>query len=136
MNPATIRQEIADRLKTIDGLAAFGYAQTGVSPPFAWLLPEQVTYHETYAGGGAAGGWTMTGDLIVAAGKPDDRSTEARLDVYVATTGDASILAVLESGTYTAFDEITVTQAKWEVGQFAEAIFRFARFPVEIIGRE
>lgn len=130
MNPADIRAEIATRLKTIIP-RSFAYSDSTVPPPFAWLLTDEVDNHLTY---GAVGDWTLHANVLVAVGKPDDRSSEAALDAYVATEGDSSVLVTLEGGTYTAFDFIKVTGAKWGVGEFNDVKLRFASFTVEITG--
>lgn len=103
--------EVASRLDTIDGLRVFAYPQGQVRPPAAIVsYPEDVEFDVTYVRGLDR----IILPVVVLLGRPNDRGTRDRMSAYAAGSGPASIKAVLESGTYTAFDLIVVTGAQFD----------------------
>jgi hypothetical protein len=126
-----VMQAIADRLDTIDGLRCFGYPQPAVTPPAAIVsYPEKIAFDQTYVRGKDR----ITLPLVVVVGKAHDRSTRDRVGVYCDGSGTSSVKAVLESGTYTAFDEVVVTDAEFDVVDIAGTDYLAALFNLDIVG--
>jgi hypothetical protein len=95
-----------------------------------------VTYPEelTFDAGYDRGADTMTLPVIVAVGKVHDRNTRNLVDAYCAGSGASSIKAVIESGTYTAFDSVRVTGAEFDIVTIGSADYLAAVFDLDIIG--
>ena len=71
---------------------------------------------------------------MIVVGRPTDRRTRDLLAAYVAGTGARSIKAVLESGTYTAFQTVRVASADFDVVSIAATDYLAAMFSIEITG--
>jgi hypothetical protein len=122
---------IANRLDSIDGLRVFAYPPDSVVPPAAIVTyPDDITYDATYARGMDR----MTVPVVVAVGRVTDRSTRDRLGAYVDSAGAQSIKAVIESGTYSAFDTVRVMSAEFDVYTIAGTDYMAAIFDLDIAG--
>lgn len=131
MNLADVMQAVSDRLDTIDGLRCFAYPPATVSPPAAIVsYPHAYTYDETYGRGMDR----MTLPVVVVVGKVSDRSARNQLGAYVDGSGAASVKAVLESGTYTAFDSVRVESVEFDVVPIAAIDYMAALFTLDIAG--
>lgn len=130
MNYETVCEQIETQLATITGLRV-GNVAAGTPPPFAILdWPDEIRFDETYGRGADS----MTVPLAVAVGRPAERTTRSRLAVYCNGTGSESIKAVLEAGTYTAFDSIRVTDVKFATWSEGGIDYATAVFGLEIMG--
>ncbi|GIH07497.1 hypothetical protein Rhe02_55640 [Rhizocola hellebori] len=110
MDLASVMDELAVRLRSISGLQVFEWPVSPVTPPAALLTyPDSIDFDETYGRGMDR---MRALPLVVIGGKPTTIDARNMLSALTAGSGERSIKAVLESGTYTAFDEIRV--AKWE----------------------
>jgi hypothetical protein len=122
---------ISTRLDTIAGLRCFPYPPDSITPPAAIVTyPEELTFDAGYDRGAD----TMTLPVIVAVGKVHDRNTRNLVDAYCAGSGASSIKAVIESGTYTAFDSVRVTGAEFDIVTIGSADYLAAVFDLDIIG--
>ena len=131
MNLADVMDEIAERLKVIDGLRTFGWPPGTIVPPAAIVyFPDEYTYDETYGRGMDR----MTLPVTVAVSKADLRSARDRLAQYVDGSGDSSFKAVLESGTYTAFDAVRVMGAEIGEATIGGTEYYGATFDLDIVG--
>jgi hypothetical protein len=133
MDLNAVMDEIGERLGGIDELNVFDYPAPTVMPPAAILsYPDGIDYDETYRRG-----MDRIRDLplIVIDGKANEREARKRIAAYVAGTGDRSVKAVLESGTYTSFDVIRVTAADFDVIKIGSVDYIAALFTLDIAGQ-
>jgi hypothetical protein len=123
--------QVSTQLDTITGLRCFAYPPDSITPPAAIVAyPEELLFDATYDRGAD----TMTLPLIVAVGKVHDRNTRNLVDAYCAGSGASSIKAVVEAGTYTAFDTVRVTRAEFDVVTIGSGDYLAAVFDLDIIG--
>jgi hypothetical protein len=123
--------QVTTRLDTIAGLRCFGYPPDSITPPAAIVTyPEEITFDSTYGRGAD----TVTLPVIVAVGKVHDRATRNLVDAYLAGSGAASIKAVIEAGTYTAFDSVRVIRAEFDIVTIGSGDYLAAVFDLDIIG--
>lgn len=131
MNLADVMDEVAARLGTIDGLRTFAYPPDRVTPPAAIVTyPTELNFDTAYARGMDR----LTLPVIVLVGKVSDRTARNHIAAYVNGSGASSVKAVLESGTYTAFDTIRVTGAEFDVIQIAGVDHLAASLDLDITG--
>lgn len=134
MNLDDVMDAVADRLRTIASLAGertFAYPPDKVSPPAAVVsYPDEIDPHGTYNRGLAK----MSLPVVVVVGKATVRTARDRLAAYCAASGASSVIAVLESGTYTAFDVVTVTKISFDVVTIAGTDYVAALFDLDIQG--
>lgn len=98
---------IESRLKSIAGLRVYPWASAKPSPPAALIsLPDRIVPRGASRGLDRIEGLTV----IVVAGRPTDRGTPSTLSPFISSSGPKSITAVVESGTYAAFDVAEVKQ--------------------------
>lgn len=127
-----VMQEIADRLDTIADLRVFGHPpDKPPSPPAA-----VVTYPGTltFDGGYARGMDRMDPSVVALVGKVSDRTARDRIAQYAAGSGTASFKAVLESGTYTTFDSLRVTEIAFDIIGIGAVEYLSATFTLDIVG--
>lgn len=131
MNLANVMQAVSDRLGTIAGLRCFGYPPGSVTPPAAVVsYPESIKFDETYGRGMDR----MTLPVVLVVGKVSDRTARDRLGAYCDGSGASSIKAVLESGTYAAFDTVRVTGVEFDTVSIAATEYVAALFDLDIAG--
>lgn len=131
MNLADVMQQIADQADTIVGLQCFPYPPDKIVPPtFEVGLPEPISFDEEYDEGSDS----MTFPVAVWVGRKQDRSSVANLAPYVSTSGDKSIKAVLESGTYTAMETLHIRTIEFVIAPIAGVDYLGAQFTVEVTG--
>lgn len=93
MNPTSVRTGLAARLDTITGLRCFDYVPDSLSPPAAVVEPIEVVYDEAMARGLDF----YRCYILVIVGRMSDRSSQDRLDAYVAGSGASSVKAAIEA---------------------------------------
>lgn len=131
MNIVDVMQQISDRAGTIADLNCFPYPPDKLHPPaFEVNFPEPIDWDETYGGGKAK--ITLTANLLM--GRQQDRSAWKNIGLYVGPSGAKSIKAVLESGTYTAFDTLLAKRIEFAIFPVAENRFLGAEFTLQITG--
>lgn len=131
MNLATVMQELANRLDTITGLRVHAHPPDKITPPAAVVTyPDTYTYDQTYARGMDR----LELPVVVLVGKVSARASRDDLARFCAGSGAASVKAVLESGTYTAFHTVRVTQAVFDVVSIGAVEYLAATFTVDITG--
>ena len=127
-----VMDELATQLGTISGLRVFGFPPDSVVPPAAIVTyPEQIDYDATYGRGADE----MVLPLMVVVGKMSDRATRDLLSVYCDGSGDSSVKAVLEDGTYTSFDSIRVASVAFDVVTIGGTGYLNAEFTLQIMGQ-
>lgn len=130
MDLADVMDAISARLDTIDGLRVFLPGQK-ISPPAAVVLfPETLTFDETYGRGMDR----LSLPVSLAVGRVSDRSARKQLAAYCDGAGPSSVKAVLESGTYTAFDEVRVESIDFDYVTHEGSVLAEALFTLDIAG--
>jgi hypothetical protein len=131
MDLGDVMDEVADELDTIAGLRCFAYPPDSITPPAAIVsYPEDLAFDATYDRGAD----TVLLPVIVAVGKVHDRGTRDLVAAYCVGSGASSIKAVLEAGTYTAFDSVRVARAEFDVVRIGGTDYLAALFDLDIIG--
>lgn len=133
MNLGAVMQAVADRLDTITGLRVYAYPPDTVQPPAAVVTyPGTYTYDATYGRG-----MDRIEDLgvVVLVGNVSDRASRDKIAQWANGSGATSIKAVLESGTYSAFDTIRVTRAVFDIISVAGVEHLAATFTLDIAGQ-
>jgi hypothetical protein len=93
MTPNGVRAGLGTALDTITGLRAFDYVPDSLSPPAAVVEPLEIDYDEAMRRGLDV----YRAYILVIVGRMSDRSSQDRLDAYVAGSGASSVKAALES---------------------------------------
>jgi hypothetical protein len=133
MNLGDVMDAVGDRLDTIEDLRVFAHPPPKIYPPAAWVAyPEGYVYDATYGRG--MDRITNLG-VVVVVGKVSDRSARDRISAYADGSGARSVKAVLESGTYTAFDTIRVVDVTFDVLTVAADDYLGALFTLDIAGQ-
>jgi hypothetical protein len=131
MDLDAVMDQIASRVDTIAGLRAFAFVPDKITPPSAVVaFPERVRFDETYKRGYDR----VSLPIFVLVGRLTDRSARELLIAYCAGSGAKSIKAVVESGTYTAFDDLRVEGIDFNTYQAAGTEFVGAKFMLDIAG--
>ena len=100
-------------------------------PPAAMVVPESITYDETYGRGMDR----MTLVLIVVVGKVVEQSSHERLDAYVdGTDTTPSIKDALEQWEYTSFDTLRVVSEDDDTYTVAGVDYLAGLFTLDIAG--
>jgi hypothetical protein len=131
MNIADAMDEIGTALGAIDELRVFPYNADRVTPPAAIVgWPDPLVYDITYARG--ADKFTLPLYLVVA--RLDARNTRNRLAKYLDGSGDFSVKAAVEAGTYTVFDSVRVAEAALDSYMIGGTEYLGAEFSLDIVG--
>ena len=93
MTPTGVRTGLAAALDTIAGLRCFDYVPDSLAPPAAVVEPIEINYDEAMARG--LDFYRCYALVIV--GRMSDRSSQDRLDAYVAGSGVSSVKAAIEN---------------------------------------
>ena len=126
-----VMDAISTRLDSIGGLRLF-FPGEAISPPAAVVLyPETVTFDATYVRGMDR----MSLPVSVVVGKVSDRSALKQLSEYCNGSGAKSVKAVLESGTYDAFDTVRVESIDFDYVTHGGALLVEAMFTLDIAGQ-
>lgn len=93
MTPNGVRAGLGTALDTITGLRVFDYVPDSLSPPAAVVEPLEVDYDEAMRRGLDF----YRAFILIIVGRMSDRSSQDRLDAYVAGSGASSVKAALEA---------------------------------------
>ncbi|GAA5119125.1 hypothetical protein [Haloechinothrix salitolerans] len=127
-----VMDEVGAQLDTITGLRVWDYPPNKITPPAAIVAyPDSIGFDETYGRGSDR----ITLPVLVVVGKVSDRASRKDLAVYCDGAGTSSIKAVLEAGSYTAFDTIRVTSIDFDVVTISGVDYAAALFDVDIFGQ-
>lgn len=132
MDLGNVMQAVADRIATIAGLHVYAYPPDTVQPPAAIVTyPGTLTFDETYGRG-----MDRIEDLgvVLLVGKVSDRASRDLITKWVKGSGAASVKAVIESGTYTAFDTVRVVKAEFDIIAVAGVEHLAATLTLDIAG--
>jgi len=131
MDLAAVQDAVAARLATIGALRTHAFPPGRVSPDAAIVsYPERIDFDQTYGRGMD----TMVLPVVLVVGKVSDRAARDKLAAYCKGTGASSVKAVLESGTYTAFDVVQVADVEFDVVTIEGADYMAALFTLKIAG--
>ena len=133
MDLGAVMQAVADRIDTIPNLQVFAYPPAVVSPPAAIVTyPGTLTYDGTYGRG-----MDRIPDLtvVVLVGKVSDRASRDNITKWCKGSGANSIKAVVESGTYTAFDTVRVSEVTFDIIAVGAVEHLAATFTLDIAGQ-
>jgi hypothetical protein len=132
MNLASVMDEIATQVDTISGLRVYSWPPGSLTPPAAVVsYPTTYTFDATYQRGMDR----LTLPLVVVVGKATERTTKERLGAYCNGSGASSIKAVVQAGTYTAFDVATVTGITFDAVSIGGTEYMAALFDIDIAGQ-
>ena len=134
MNVKEIMAALADRLKTIEGLRAYGYPVESVTPPAAIVTwPSTYTFDATYGRGHD----DLELFVVVFVGRPrDNKATLDRLAGYLEGAGPSSVKAVLEQEPFPEpVEMLRVRGVEIDVYPMAGNDYVTAVFDVQIDGR-
>lgn len=134
MNVAEVMDEIADRLRQASSLAGRVYAWPvpKITAPAAIVpYPASGAFDESYGRGTDK----VTGAIVVAVGRPLDRTTRDRLTQYLDGSGPESVKALVDGdGSYASCDSVTVTGWETDVYAFGDIDYLTAVFSIDIYG--
>lgn len=127
-----VMNEVGAQLDTITGLRVWDYPPNKITPPAAIVAyPDTLDFDATYGRGSDR----LTLPVLVVVGKVSDRASRRQLATYCDGAGASSIKAVLEAGTYTAFDSIRVMRIDFDAVTIAGVDYAAALFDVDIFGQ-
>lgn len=135
MNLVDVMDEIAVKLRAAPSLAGrtYAYPQSPIVPPAAIVTyPTDGTFDATYGRGTD----TMTGVVVVAVGRPNERTARDRLAKYIAGSGPESVKALLDGDEddYTSCDGVRVAEWETDVWNFSGTDYLVAIFRLDIAG--
>jgi hypothetical protein len=88
-----LRNGLKTNLSTITGLRVSSYMPDNPNPPMAVVLPQSVSYDDTFQRGMN----TYTFSVLVIVQRPAERTAQNALDGYVSGTGASSVKRAIES---------------------------------------
>lgn len=134
MNLSDVAEEIAARLNTIEGLTAFSYPVGSAQPPFAVVLnPESGDLN--FAASYGRGMDRMTLPVVVIGGRATEEQAYIDIRAYCDGHGPRSIKQTLESGTYSALDDLCVMTAGVDGVKYGGIDRIAALFDIDIAGQ-
>lgn len=135
MNLVAVMDEIAEKLKAAPSLEGrtYAYPELNIRPPAAIVTyPSDGTFDATYGRGVD----TMTGVVVVAVGRPNERTARDRLAVYIDGSGPDSVKALLDGDEddYASCDGVRVADWETDTYTFAGGDFLVVIFRLDIAG--
>lgn len=132
MNLKDVMDQVAAQVDTITDLRVYPFPPDALAPPAAVVSwPETYDYDATYQRGMDR----LTLPVVLVVGKPNDRSTVERLGAYADGNGPKSVKAVVEAGTYTAFEAVRVMSVEFDVVTIGGTDYMAALFSLDIVGK-
>jgi len=135
MNLVAVMDEIAEKLRAAPSLTGrtYAYPQSPIAPPAAIVTyPTEGTFDATYGRGLD----TMTGVVVIAVGRPNERTARDRLAGYIAGSGPESVKALLDGDEddYTSCDGIRVAEWETDVYNIGGTDYLVVIFRLDIAG--
>ncbi|GAA2355328.1 hypothetical protein Cme02nite_69380 [Catellatospora methionotrophica] len=132
MDLNAVMDELGARLNTISGLRVSDFPPPTVTPPAGIVsYPDRVEFDATYGRGVDV---ILDLPIVIVEGKATDRGARDRISAYAAGSGTRSVKQVIESGTYTSFDEVRVKSAEFDVITIAGIDYISVLFRLDIGG--
>jgi hypothetical protein len=128
----TVMDQIGSRLDTIDGLRVHAYEKDEIQVPAGLVsLPGMINYQTTFGPGYCQ----LTIEVTILVSKVDDKIRRDKIAPYADSRGSRSVRAVLEGGTYTAFDSLEVRTGRFLVVNIAGDDYLAFVVAIDIIGQ-
>lgn len=118
-----VHNELANRLEIIPGIRAVKYEDDAdeIQLPSGLIsLPPQIRYHGTFANGMSE----MDCLITILVSLVDARVRLEQIAPYGDDTGPYSVKEILETGTYTAMDVVTIHTGMFTVLTIAETTYK------------
>lgn len=131
MNIAGVMEELADQLKTIQGLRVSSHWVGSPNPPQAIVGMPRGDFDATYGRG--MDRWELP--IILVLGKASERAARDAASPYVSGSGEQSFKQVLEAGSYTELDSLRVQDFEFDVITFGAVDYLTATFTLDIAGQ-
>jgi len=93
MTLQTVADGLEARLATVSGLRVFDHVPDVFNTPCVFVLPSDIAYWGSFAGGNVEQSWTAT----VVVGRTSDRASQRSLNAYMGYDGATSIRAAIEA---------------------------------------
>lgn len=124
--------EIGDCVDQVPGLRVYRWPPGKVSTPAAVVsYPTEANYQVTYGRGVN----TLSIPLVLALGKPIDRSTRDAMSVYLSGSGPAAIAALLDAWDWQSCSDVTAKGAVVDVVRIGAIDYLSALFTLDVIGQ-
>jgi len=123
--------ELAAQLDTITGLRVHPEPPGTVTPPAAVVTFPDITFDATYGRGMDE----LELPVVLVLAKVADRASGKKIRAYVSGSGASSVKAVVEAGTYTAFDSVRVASVGFDAITIGGVDYLAATFILEIAGQ-
>lgn len=130
MDVEAVMEELAEQLGTIVGLRVHGQPPDDITPPAAVVGYPEVDFDQTYCRG--MDRWNVPVWVVV--GRDDVKAARRLLSPYVSGSGDKSIKATIDGGTYVECDVATVQSGRITIVTIGGAEYLAAEFTVDIAG--
>lgn len=132
MDLKAVMDELAAQVDTITGLRVHPSPPDTISPPAAVVTyPGVLTFDATYQRGMDR----MDPSVVVLVGRVSNAAAHKLLSAYCAGDGPQSLKAVIEAGTYTAFDTVRVTEINFDMISIGAIEYLAATFTLDITGQ-
>lgn len=122
--------QIGDQIDTIPKLNVLPYEADAINPPCALVsLPSEINYRNTYQNG------MHTAIIIVTVFVSIVNDLVRRHDIapYADSKGARSIRQILENGSYSAFDILSVEKAMFDVRRIEDIDYLCVVFTIKIV---
>ena len=130
MNLYDVAEELSTQLGTILKGRCTPTPPDTIIPPCGFIFDAETEYHGTYQRGMDTVNLSAT---VLVAKIPIDEAWK-QISAFASGSGDKSVRAVLEEGTYTSFDVVTVTGSHVLDLPMAGATYKSIVFELEIVG--
>lgn len=131
MNVLKVLDDVAEALRSIEGLRVFAYEAPRIVPPTAEVeWPESIDFDATMRRGSDR----MTVRVRVMVGQSDARSARDELAVYADGSGPRSVKAAVERHEAQAYGSARVTRCEFGATSVAGVEYLSALFSLDIVG--
>lgn len=125
--------ELGTKLDEISPLRVLPYDADTIEVPAGLVsLPVQIDYQTSYGSGFNMMRLEIT--LLVGLAGTDDRVRLEQIAPYADSHGSKSVVAKLQSATYTTFDSLAVLNSRFDVIRIGEIDYLACIFLVDILG--
>jgi len=127
-----VMDEVASVVKQITGLNVFAYPPGSLVAPAGYVsYPQSVDFDETYQRGE-----DQFTDLpiVLVVGKPTDKTSRDRIGPWASGDGPQSLKRAMEAHTWTTCDDVTVTQAEFDLETISGVPYLAAMFKATVVG--
>lgn len=130
MNLVDVANELATQLGTILNKRAAAFPPDTIDPPCGFVFDAESTYDAAYQRGMD----TVTLSLTVLVARTPLRTAWSQIGAFASGSGAKSVKTVIEAGTYTSFDVVTVMSSTVVDAPMAGGTYKAVVFELEIVG--